>query len=81
MAWDFSTEPEYQRELDWMENFVREEIEPIDLVFADPYDKSDLRAREATAPLKQQVKERGLWACHLGPELGGKGSGSSSSAS
>ena len=26
-------------------------------------------------PLKQQVKDRGLWACHLGPELGGKGFG------
>ncbi len=75
MAWDFSTEPEFQRELDWMDRFVREEIEPIDLVFADPYDPTDLRAREVTAPLKQQVKERGLWACHLAPELGGKGFG------
>ena len=75
MAWDFSTEPEFQRELDWMHSFVREEIEPIDLVFGDPYDKSDERANQVTAPLKQQVKDRGLWACHLGPELGGKGYG------
>ena len=75
MAWDFSTEPEFQRELDWMGRFVREEIEPIDLLFEDPYDPGDLRAREATAPLKQQVKDRGLWACHLGPELGGQGYG------
>ncbi|MFT4287953.1 MAG: hypothetical protein QM595_09965, partial [Nocardioides sp.] len=22
-----------------------------------------------------EVKQRGLWACHLGPELGGKGYG------
>ncbi len=75
MAWDFSTEPEFQRELDWMGRFVREEIEPIDLVFGDPYDKSDARAARVVAPLKQQVKDRGLWACHLGPELGGKGYG------
>jgi acyl-CoA dehydrogenase len=26
-------------------------------------------------PLKQQVKQQGLWACHLGPELGGQGYG------
>ena len=75
MAWDFSTEPEFQRELDWMERFVREEIGPIDLLFEEPYNPGDLRAREATAPLKQQVKDRGLWACHLGPELGGRGYG------
>ena len=26
-------------------------------------------------PLQRQVKDRGLWACHLGPDLGGKGYG------
>ncbi|ODT89958.1 acyl-CoA dehydrogenase family protein [Phenylobacterium sp. SCN 70-31] len=26
-------------------------------------------------PLQQKVKARGLWACHLGPHLGGKGYG------
>ncbi len=26
-------------------------------------------------PLQEQVKARDLWACHLGPELGGKGYG------
>jgi hypothetical protein len=35
MAWDFSTEPEFQAKLDWVEEFCREEIEPLDLVF--PY--------------------------------------------
>ncbi len=43
MAWDFSTEPEFQRELDWMERFVREEIGPIDLLFEEPYNPGDLR--------------------------------------
>ena len=28
MAWDFETEPEFQRELDWMDAFVRDEIGP-----------------------------------------------------
>ena len=26
-------------------------------------------------PLQQQVRDKGLWACHLGPELGGPGMG------
>ncbi len=32
MAWDFETEPEFQKELDWIERFVREEVEPLDHV-------------------------------------------------
>ena len=31
--------------------------------------------RRAIAPLQEQVKERGLWAAHLPPELGGQGFG------
>ena len=75
MAWDFETEPEFQRELDWMDDFVREEVEPLDLLFEHPYDKRDRRAMAVVRPLQQQVRERGLWACHLGPELGGLGYG------
>ncbi len=75
MAWDFETEPEFQRELDWMDDFVREEVEPLDLVFEHPYDKRDTRAMAVVRPLQAQVRERGLWACHLGPELGGLGYG------
>src|SRR5271156_6204819 len=26
-------------------------------------------------PLQQKVRDQGLWACHLGPELGGSGYG------
>ncbi|MFQ5514477.1 MAG: acyl-CoA dehydrogenase family protein [Myxococcota bacterium] len=78
MAWDFSTEPEFQVQLDWMLRFVREEIEPIDLIFDDPgapYDPGNEAAHRMTAPLKDEVQKRGLWACHLGPELGGQGFG------
>ena len=32
MAWDFETDPEYQEKLDWADAFVREEVEPLDLV-------------------------------------------------
>ncbi len=75
MAWDFSTEPEFQAQLDWVDAFVRNEIEPLDLVLGNPYDKSDRRTLEVLRPLQRQVKDRGLWACHLGPELGGQGYG------
>ena len=34
------------------------------------------KAREKLIrPLQQRVKDQGLWACHLGPELGGQGFG------
>jgi hypothetical protein len=33
MAWDFETEPEFQLKLDWANEFVREEVEPLDLIW------------------------------------------------
>jgi len=75
MAWDFETEPEFQEKLDWVDRFLREAVEPLDLTLGDPYDKKDERMMRLVRPLQQQVKERGLWACHLGPELGGQGYG------
>ena len=32
MAWDFETEPEYQEKLDWVDRFMREDVEPLDYV-------------------------------------------------
>jgi len=76
MAWDFETEPEYQRKLDWADTFVREEIEPLDLVFGGlQFTPLDGTRRRAIDPLKEEVRRQGLWATHLGPELGGKGHG------
>jgi acyl-CoA dehydrogenase len=75
VSWDFETDPEYQELLDWVDQFVKREVEPLDLVLGNPYDKSDKRANAIIRPLQQAVKDKGLWACHLGPELGGKGYG------
>jgi acyl-CoA dehydrogenase len=75
MSWDFETEPDFQRLIDWADEFVRANVEPLDYVLGDPYDKSDMRANAIIAPLRRAVGERGLWACHLGPELGGLGFG------
>lgn len=76
--WDFTTEPEFQKKLDWMDTFVREECEQLDLLFphiGQPYNTENKAARAILAPLQQQVRDQGLWACHLGPELGGQGYG------
>ena len=70
MAWDFSTEPEFEEKLDWMREFVREEIIPLETL-----DLDHAAFQRVTVPLKEQVKRRGLWAAHLGPELGGPGFG------
>ena len=75
MAWDFETEPAFQRQLDWMDDFVREEIEPLDFIIGHPNDFSDPNRARLIPPLQEEVKKRGLWACHLGPELGGQGYG------
>ncbi len=75
MAWDFETEPEFQKELDWIDQFVREEVEPLDYVLANPYDVRDPRRNALVRPLQAEVRKRKLWACHLGPDLGGQGYG------
>ncbi len=75
MAWDFETEPAFQRELDWMDGFVREEIEPLDFIIGHPNDFTDPNRARLIPPLQHEVKKRGLWACHLGPDLGGQGYG------
>ena len=72
MAWDFSTEPEFQEKLDWMRQFVREEIWPLETIVDDLAQEQLVRVY---APLQAEVKSRGLWAAHLPPDLGGQGFG------
>lgn len=73
--WGFSTETEFQVELDWIKQFVMEEVEPLDHLLGSQWNIHDPRFKKLVRPLQQKVKDRGLWACHLGPELGGKGYG------
>ncbi len=76
MAWDFKTDAEYQELLDWVEDFVRDEVEPLDLVWpGQEFVPLNQARRKAIDPLKDQVRSKGLWATHLGPELGGQGYG------
>src|ERR671910_779804 len=76
MAWDFETEPEFQRKLDWASEFVREEVEPLDLLWPhEQFVPLDETRRKIVDSLKKEVRERGLWATHLGVQLGGQGYG------
>jgi acyl-CoA dehydrogenase len=72
MAWDFSTDPEFQEQLDWMRDLVKREVWPIETVFDELGEEG---FRRAIKPLQEQVKARGLWAAHLPPDLGGQGFG------
>jgi acyl-CoA dehydrogenase len=72
MAWDFSTDPEYQEQLDWANGFVRERLVPLESLLGElTMDQLD----RAIAPMKDEVRARGLWATHLPAELGGQGHG------
>jgi acyl-CoA dehydrogenase len=76
MAWDFETEPEFQAKLDWADDFVRREVEPLDLVWGGlEFTPLDETRRKVVEPLKAEVRRQRLWATHLGPELGGEGYG------
>jgi acyl-CoA dehydrogenase len=75
MSWDFETDPEFQEKLDWVEEFVRAEVEPLDMVVEHAWNMADPLRRKLVPPLQARVKERGLWAAHLGRHLGGAGYG------
>src|SRR5277367_5894263 len=78
MAWDFSTEPEWQEQLDWIEQFCREQIEPLTLAFpmaGASRNHLPKKLGEMVDGLKQQVKDRGLWGIFLDKEIGGPGFG------
>lgn len=75
MGFDFSVEPEFQGKLDWIEDFLVQEVEPLDYIIKSPYDLADPVREALIPPLQRRVKDAGLWACHLGPELGGPGLG------
>jgi acyl-CoA dehydrogenase len=70
MAWDFSTDAEFQAKLDWMQEFLQQEVLPLETLALE---YSQLR--QVVKPHQDEVKRYGLWAAHLSPELGGAGFG------
>ena len=73
--WEFETDPGFQEKLDWADRFMTEEVEPLEYVIRHPLDLSDPVRQALVPPLQEEVRRHGLWACHLGPELGGPGYG------
>ena len=74
MAWDFSTEPEFEKKLEWIRDFVRDEVEPLEVVFPGcEFLPLDDERRGIVDPLKQRVRDQGLWAPHLEPRTGRSG--------
>ena len=73
--WSFENDPDFQPELDWIDTFVREKVQPLDYLLGSQWNIHDPEFVRLVRPLQQEVKDRGLWACHLGPELGGPGYG------
>ena len=70
MAWDFSTDPQFEAQLVWMREFVREEVFPLETL-----NLGHDALISIIRPLQDEVRARGLWAAHLPPELGGTGFG------
>src|SRR5215831_3121994 len=70
MAWDFSTEPEFEKKLEWMREFVREEVFPLEVLETD-----EATFMRIVRSLQDEVRKQGLWAAHLPPEHGGQGFG------
>src|ERR1044072_5987327 len=75
MAWDFKPDPGFQPKLDWIEQFLENEVEPLSHTRIGYAGTKSKTYQKAIRPLQAKVKEQGLWACHLGPELGGQGFG------
>src|ERR1700678_4554153 len=69
MAWDFTTEPEFQAKLDWANGFVEDKVYKVAVLW--PHDNykptKDLRQeqKDVIQPLKDEVRKQGLWGCHL----------------
>jgi acyl-CoA dehydrogenase len=79
MAWDFETDPDFQEKLDWIDAFMKEEIDPLSALGMAGHGR---RARDRLIrPLQQRVKEQGLWARHLAPRSGARALVRSSSLS
>jgi acyl-CoA dehydrogenase len=81
---DFAPEPEFQAKLDWIKKFCDTELLPLNyLLIEDRNNKragrpgvlDDAKLQEHIRRLQDEVKAQGLWALHLGADMGGPGLG------
>jgi acyl-CoA dehydrogenase len=76
---DFSIDPEFQKDLDWIKTFFEEKVMPLQYLFdydqGAAVDIGNKPLRHVIRRLQAEVRARGLWALHLPKHLGGKGLG------
>lgn len=72
MSWEFATDPELAAKLEWARDFMEREVYPLETL--EGVSEGDFA--RVLEPLREQVKDHGLWAAHLPPEHGGQGYGS-----
>lgn len=73
---DFTLNPEFEKKLEWVRDFVKAKVQPLDALFPEhgaPWNPRDQRAMKIVRPLQQEVRDQGLWGAHLPPHLGGSG--------
>ena len=75
MDLEFDVDEDFKERLRWADGFVSSAVEPLDQLLGHPCDLTDPRRRALVPSLQGEVRAAGLWACHLGPELGGPGYG------
>jgi acyl-CoA dehydrogenase len=79
VAIDFSIEPEFQAQLDWVRKFTAEKIEVLDHSFGgldhEVFDFKNEKTRPIVRALQAEVKAKKMWNAHLDPKLGGLGYG------
>ena len=65
--WSFENDLEFQPELDWIQKFVKEEVEPLDYVLGSQWNIHSSDFKRLVRPLQTKVK--GVAApFHLTPE-------------
>ena len=76
---DFAIEPEFKAKLEWMEEFVRDKVYPLEYLYDydkdAPYDIANEPLRRIIKRLQREVQDQGMWAAHLPKHFGGQGVG------
>ncbi|GAA3133814.1 hypothetical protein GCM10020255_008330 [Rhodococcus baikonurensis] len=73
--WSFENDPEFQPELDWIDTLCAKRSSHWTTYWAASGTFMTPSSPASSGRCRPRVQARGLWACHLGPELGGKGYG------
>jgi acyl-CoA dehydrogenase len=76
VACDFSTDSEFAEKASRVKDFVWDEVKPLNAQFPGcEYLPITDERRKIVDPINSRSAIAGIWALHLGPELGGQGFG------